>query len=292
MSLAIVVVILNLIGLTMLPNLIIIGAMKCGTTSLHHYLDLHPEVSMSKRKELNFFTEKKYRKGIEWYSSHFTKDSKVVGESSPNYTNSAKFTGVPKRMHALIPGAKLIYLVRDPIKRMIAHYTHQYSCSLEDKTIDEALTNPIDNLYLDRSLYCKQISLFLDYFDIDQIMILSAECLRYERGKALRNVFEFLEVDAKFTTNKFNRQRHVTSYKRRKNNMGKAISKSFVSNGMKLLPKQYRHILETAIYWPFSEPVGEFKLSEKAHRTVQALLAKDVGQFRKITRQSFSHWGV
>ncbi len=64
----------------MLPNLIVIGAAKCGTTSLHHYLSLHPEIKMSRRKELNFFiAECSWRKGIEWYQSNFTGQAKIYG---------------------------------------------------------------------------------------------------------------------------------------------------------------------------------------------------------------------
>ena len=72
----------------MLPNLIIIGAMKCGTSALHRYLGLHPEISMSDEKELNFFIEgMNWEKGLAWYESMFTGKAKVHGESSPDYTN-------------------------------------------------------------------------------------------------------------------------------------------------------------------------------------------------------------
>ena len=68
----------------MLPNLLIIGAMKCGTTSLHNYLNLHPEIYMQQEKELDYFIEKKnYKKGLNWYKSKFnSKNSKILGESS------------------------------------------------------------------------------------------------------------------------------------------------------------------------------------------------------------------
>jgi hypothetical protein len=67
-----------------LPNLIIIGAPKCGTTSLHHYLSLHPQISMSREKELNFFiAERNWSKGIAWYAAQFAADNKVRGEASP-----------------------------------------------------------------------------------------------------------------------------------------------------------------------------------------------------------------
>ena len=102
----------------MRPNLIIIGAAKAGTTSLHYYLGLHPEISMSQRKELRFFSHEKYwSRGIEWYESHFSGIAKIYGETSPSYAMYPRYPDPPERMHALVPHAKLIYVVSDPIER-------------------------------------------------------------------------------------------------------------------------------------------------------------------------------
>ena len=65
------------------PNLIVIGGLKCGTTSLHHYLNLHPQIAMSRPKELNFFVaELNWELGSEWYASHFERDAEIRGETS------------------------------------------------------------------------------------------------------------------------------------------------------------------------------------------------------------------
>ena len=133
----------------MLPNLVIIGGMKCGTTSLHYYLSQHPEIYMSRDKELDFFIEEKnWHKGIEWYESQFNVQAKVIGETSPNYTCRHCFPGVPKRMNELLPDAKLIYLVRHPIKRIVAHYLHNYSEGLESRDLEETLLDSETNQYL------------------------------------------------------------------------------------------------------------------------------------------------
>ena len=80
-----------------LPNLIIIGGLKCGTTSIHHYLGLHPEIQMSKPKELNFFVEElNWDLGLDWYASRFDDRFGVRGESSPHYTNLPRFGGVAR----------------------------------------------------------------------------------------------------------------------------------------------------------------------------------------------------
>src|ERR687898_136777 len=70
-----------------LPNLVVLGAQKCGTSGLHFYLDLHPEIAMSMPKELNFFIEERgWPRGTDWYMQHFDPDAPIRGESSPNYT--------------------------------------------------------------------------------------------------------------------------------------------------------------------------------------------------------------
>src|SRR5688500_4010417 len=108
-----------------LPNLIIIGGLKCGTTSIHHYLGLHPEVQMSKPKELNFFvSELNWDLGIPWYKSRFDSRFPVRGESSPHYTNQPRFRGVAERIRDNVPDARLIYMVRDPISRILSHWRH------------------------------------------------------------------------------------------------------------------------------------------------------------------------
>src|SRR5438093_10024477 len=97
-----------------LPNLVVIGAQKCGTSGLHYYLSLHPEISMSRPKELNFFiAERNWPRGVEWYRRHFDPRAQVRGESSPNYTAFPQHTGVVERLHELLPEPRLVYLIRD-----------------------------------------------------------------------------------------------------------------------------------------------------------------------------------
>ena len=118
----------------MLPNLIIIGAMKCGTSALHQYLDQHPDIAMSKEKELDFFIEdRNWRKGLDWYRSMFPDSGVVRGEASPDYTHYPAIPGVPERMHTVVPGAKLIYMVRDPVERMLSQYMHNRWTGIETR---------------------------------------------------------------------------------------------------------------------------------------------------------------
>ncbi|HVM40035.1 MAG TPA: hypothetical protein VM618_04550, partial [Acidimicrobiia bacterium] len=100
-----------------LPDFVIVGSMKSGTTSLFQYLGLHPGVGLPARKELDFFVaHRNWRRGEGWYRSQFAPvaDGLVTGESSPNYTMRHLFPGVAERMAAVVPDARLLYVVRDP----------------------------------------------------------------------------------------------------------------------------------------------------------------------------------
>jgi Sulfotransferase domain. len=117
-----------------LPNLLIIGSQKAGTTSLHTYLSYHPEIFMSKNKELAFFCGTNSDKDTDWYRSNFKTDKAIRGESSMVYTHCKRYPGVPARIHELIPEAKLIYILRDPISRVLSHYSH-FKPTIEKATV-------------------------------------------------------------------------------------------------------------------------------------------------------------
>src|SRR5437016_1007207 len=108
-----------------MPSFIVIGAQKAGTTSLDSYLRTHPQVAMSSVKETNFFVEERaWGKGRRWYEGLFDAagTATAVGEASPTYSMFPLFAGVPERMARLLPEARLIYLVRDPIERIRSAY--------------------------------------------------------------------------------------------------------------------------------------------------------------------------
>ena len=173
--------------------------MKSGTTSLHHYLDEHPEICMSRVKETNYFiSEKNYWRGLAWYKSLFHGVAKQYGETSPNYTKAEVFRHVPERMHATLPHAKLIYVLRDPIERIISHYAHRCAQGKENRPLIKALECTKRNSYFTSSCYFAQLQRFLEYYPLQQFLIFSAEDLRFNRRAALRRVFEFLGVDAEF----------------------------------------------------------------------------------------------
>src|SRR6266568_8270036 len=110
-----------------LPNFLIVGAMKSGTSSLWSYLRSHPQVFMPDMKEPMFFVEKKnWSKGLDWYRGLFDDagEAVAIGEASQPYTMAHSFPGVPGRIVSLIPDVKIIYVLRHPVERMRSHYLH------------------------------------------------------------------------------------------------------------------------------------------------------------------------
>jgi hypothetical protein len=201
----------------MLPNLIIIGAMKAGTTSLHYYLNVHPEISMSNEKELDFFIEEKnWRNGRNWYESKFMGKAKIYGESSVNYSTFPQAKNVPKRMYSLIPEAKLIYMLRDPIERIVSHYIHSYSNGNENRPFTKAVLDT-NSEYIIRSKYYMQLEQFLNFYSKARMLIIGTEDLFSSRLKTLKKIFNFLEIDDAFDDTEFSTILHTSNKKLRNN---------------------------------------------------------------------------
>jgi hypothetical protein len=197
-----------------LPNLVVIGAMKCGTTSLHHYLDLHPEIAMSRPKELNFFIgpdaaahpdapgpvdwrRGTWHSGPAWYAAHFDDAAPVRGEVSPGYT-SPSHPCVAERMAALIPEAHLVYAVRDPIRRAVSQYWHHRRDGTEPRELEEALLDPAGQ-YIARGRYFDRLAPYLATGAFDgRIEIVAQEQLDAAGRAVMRRMFAHLGVDDGF----------------------------------------------------------------------------------------------
>lgn len=194
-------------SLSSLPNLVVIGAMKCGTTALHHCLGAHPDIGMSQQKELNFFfgpadpldhcaTGPNWYRGLEWYAGQFDPTAEVRGESSPGYT-SPDHPEVAARMAAVVPSARLIYLVRDPLERAVSQYRHHVADGHETRPYEQALLAPASQ-YVTRGRYWDRLVPFLEQFPPVQICIVAQEQLRADPRRVLAQVFRFLDVDDTF----------------------------------------------------------------------------------------------
>ncbi len=280
----------------MRPNLVIIGGMKCGTTSLHHYLGLHPQIAMSRPKELNFFIgERNWPRGIGWYEAQFAgRAAQVYGEASPDYSRHPTFEGVPARMASVLPNTKLIYMVRDPVQRLISHYVHDYAAGDENRPIDRALAGFADNPYVWPSRYYSQLRLYLDHFPPANVLVAAAEDLHRRRPETLSRIFQFLGVDETFYSPSYAHTRHHSKDKRRKTPAGETVARWPVMRPLftllKRLPASVEWHIERALFWPLSRLVLRPRLDAALARDLRAFLRDETEQLRHFTGQPFADW--
>lgn len=215
--------------LRLLPDFLIVGAQKCGTTSLYKYLVQHPCVAPMvsighQRKEVRYFS-KYYHHGLAWYKAHFPthlyklymllflRQRLMIGESTPSYMFHPL---APRRIFELLPEVKLIALLRNPIDRAYSHYQHVKRIGKDSLTFEEAMAKESQRIekerekilenthyfsfeygyhsYLTRGLYADQIKPLLEIYPRENILILNAEKFFTEPDVVFREVLSFLEL--------------------------------------------------------------------------------------------------
>jgi hypothetical protein len=275
----------------MLPNFLVIGTMKGGTTSLYHYLRDHPQIFMSSVKEPMFFASN-WNKGLEWYERLFdgAKDAAAVGEASANYTKHPHIPGVPTRIAKLLSEVHLIYLIRHPVDRMISEYHHRIAKGWDhgDRSLEEALL--ADESYCDFSRYAMQIDQYLEYFHPSQLLVLKSEDLKTDRMQTLRRVYEFLGVDSSWQPPHLWQEFQTGSEQRPRRPVDHALRKipgyRTLASVAPLSLKRVKYRLTTKKAPP--KPA----LSDGARREVEDRLRDDVRRLRQYMGKDFDGWGV
>jgi Sulfotransferase domain len=177
-----------------LPDAVIVGAQKCGTTSLYHYLLHHAAVFRPRKKEIHYF-DNNYHHGSTWYRLHFSRRHGGLNfESSPYYLFHPK---VPERLAATLPHAKLIVMLRDPVARAYSHYWHERRLGHEHLSFADAVAAEDERLagestrlreddgyrsynhehysYVARGRYVEQIERWFQFFPRNQFLFVDSE---------------------------------------------------------------------------------------------------------------------
>ena len=273
--------------------MIVIGAPKCGTTSLHENLRLHPQVFMSREKELRFFLEEyNWHRGVDWYRSRFSSKAVVRGESSVGYSLYPMYRHVPERMHRIVPEARLIYLLRDPIDRMVSHYVHLFAEGRENRSFEAALTEPGCNRYLAGSCYFLQIERYLPFYPLSRFLILTLEDMHQDPAGLMQQAFAFLGVDPAYTNARFSRIRHRTALERRKNRAGMRLKFLSESRFFGLFSSQFRRAVGRILYPPVSHGIPRPVPSHALRAELALRLQDDVTRLRRLTGRRFRSWQV
>jgi hypothetical protein len=279
-----------------LPNLIVIGGLKCGTTSLHHYLTLHPEIAMSRPKELNFFVaELNWELGRNWYASHFDPAARVRGETSPHYTNRPRFEGVAERMRSIVPEARIVYMVRDPLDRMLSHYLHNLGGGYDDRPLAEALADD-RSAYWQRSRYAYQLEPYLEAYGPDQIAVVAREELLRERAATMRLVYAFAGVDPAFSSPEFEREWETGAAKgsggfRLMDRAVRLPGLRALDRNFDRLPERLRWLVERLVHDPDAGAAAKPELPPELRARIAAFFGGEVAQLERIARRSFG-WSV
>jgi Sulfotransferase domain len=274
----------------LLPNLIIIGAAKCGTTSLYQYLGWHPEVWMSREKELNFFSTNWHR-GLDWYERFFPRPAAVRGEASPRYTEFPLIRGVPERIAGVVGDAKLIYLVRDPIERFVSHYTFDRAFGRWKQPFAETVER-IDSTHFGvKGRYWAQLEQYLEHFPAEQILVVDHQTLLGRRDETMRGIFRFLGVDESFTSPRFDDLHNRAPERRRRLPAvlaGRALRRALGPTRAWRVQQRVPH----ALYLLFSETLERPTLDDRVRARLVDYYADDVARLRAFTGLELDSWSV
>lgn len=206
-------VVLGLAGRGALPDALIIGAMKCGTTSLSNYLSQHPQVGAATTKEIHYFDRRLIR-GPNWYRAQFRAEPGQISiDATPYYFFHPL---VPQRAAALLPAAKLIVLMREPVGRAYSHYHHIRAEGREPLSFEDAIAAEAERLgdaeealasgrmslnddhrryaYFGRGLYARQIESWLQHYPADRFLFLRSEDLYAAPQEIFERVCNFLAI--------------------------------------------------------------------------------------------------
>lgn len=182
----------------MLPDFLIIGAMKSGTTSLYRYLLSHPDISRPTTKEPEFFS-KNYIKGFDWYKSLFSGKGYNF-EASTGYTKRQRWPDVAERIFHDLPTVKLIYSVRDPVERAVSHYQHNVRKGREKLPFSRAIRKPGSH-YIATSRYAFQLEAYYQFYQAGRVHVIDFEELKSDPVSCMNDLCEFIGVAPRYDKN-------------------------------------------------------------------------------------------
>jgi Sulfotransferase domain len=182
------------------PNFLIVGAVKSGTSTIRDYLNQHEEIYIAPSAMHFFDKERNFQRGMKWYERQFKTrpQHRAVGEKTPTYCFHRQ---APERISQNLPGVKLIWIFRDPVKRAYSNYWHKLrrggECLGFEAVVEECLKQeragvPVRSNILERGRYAEQIERYLEFFPPESMMFLLFEEFVRKPTRSLPDVFKFL----------------------------------------------------------------------------------------------------
>ena len=280
------------------PNFFIIGAPKCGTTSLHAYISTHPDVYMCTPKEPNFFTSQQItEQGLYYkakcisntndYINLFTQgcNCKIRGEAS---VSSLFYTKTATAIHTFNPDAKIVAVLRDPIKRAMSHYLMDKRLGYVNKDLD-VIFRQGEGLhfqqYFELGLYAKQLSEYIAVFPENQIRLYLFDDLCNDKEAVLTDLCQFLSIppNSDLATsghhNTFKEPSNALFAKLYKNAPLRAVSRILIPLGLK-------QTISKTIFKTGRKPLMSNSLNEYLKEFYQ----KDVIELQQLLGRDLSLW--
>lgn len=280
-----------------LPNFIIIGAGKCGTTSLHDYLNQHPQIYICPKKETFFFINEvvrsKYKPwgavtDIEDYRALFADaaEDSVIGEISTNYYAHPESAQL---IYNLIPEVKIIAILRDPAERAFSSYQMHVIEGLENRDFARIIDKDIK--YVKRGFYCAQLRPFFNRFDRHQIKIFLYDDLCKDPTLFIQDLFRYIEIDPNFipNMNKRGREGGLPKNKALHNIVTKKnILRTFIASMLKLfMPLELRQKIRSNLV---KDNRYKAKLSADSRNKLIEIYRSDILQLQDLIQRDLSGW--
>jgi hypothetical protein len=199
-----------------MPAVVIVGAQKAGTTQLYSYLTKHPRIFPASQKEINYFSAHVAR-SVAWYRSQFPLRRTLAAVGGLTIDASPSYLPVPsaiRTMHSVLPAAKVIAILRDPVSRAFSHYQHSKTRGRESRSFEEAVNDELragevsprlgvalapdaqpQLGYLGRGYYALQLELVLALYPREQVLVIDSADLFRDTGKTCQQVFAFLGIE-------------------------------------------------------------------------------------------------
>jgi hypothetical protein len=284
-----------------LPTFFVIGASKAGTTSLHHYLGAHPQIEMTDPKEPHLLCgPSDYRDRLFVYDRLFAGATRIRGEASPGYAVYPHDAEVPDRIAEIAPDARLVYLVRDPVERAIAHYAEHVIQGAEARAAAVALdpgvldAGGLESPYLAASRYATQAERYLRRFAPEQLLIVDSAELRRRRREALGKIFAHVGAEPEFWDPSFSVEHYSrTTDNTRRTAAERAVGASGIYRRVlrPLVPATTRRRVARSVRRRFGSAV-EPELDQPQRERLAQALGPEAQRLRALTGQRFAGWSV
>jgi len=289
---------------------LIIGAMKSGTTTLYDYLAQHPQIAVGSEKEPSFFAfEERWALGFDWYESKFSYDPNrhlYALDGSTDYTKHPFCEKVVERLKASAPRRfKLIYIMRHPLRRIESHARHAETFKREigrclSPREAHGLDAGISPVSMAISRYAYQIDKYLEYYDKGDLLLLTLEQLAREPGAVLAKVCKFLELDAASVGETLLKS-NVAERKASSHSLSRSLYAHWQTlKGITPLRRLVKSVvprsLRARVYSEvktMAGPQGRFVLNEREADAVTAILIPDLIRLRdRYGIDAEKEWGI